>query len=370
MAHQTISDTNATISSLSGALLELEGELRQAVIFHTSIVACGTCDNVDQLCEREQYHHGMPQLIQACLCLKVLELLKPANMDASMQQLCLDGTRVDLQKLLIGRLSHPSDSLHCEIIWLLRLAGSGKSTLLNSIAKHFRLLHPCGAFVFFDRSDPVNSDPSHVIPTLAYHLAQFSPPFSKHLDVKIRVQKDILCSSLDAQFETLLEEPSKALATVTDHPLVIIVIDGLDECGTEKLRRGLLEIFSKCIQKLPPLFRLLIASRDEKDICATFLDLMLTLNEPSAQMMSLPPAILQNSSSSSWHQSQRILGYLLIGRGPGSSNDSPSVQGASSYGPPRQLGSLKAAFQMDSYGLSLTPRHRMNLLQIWMTSIN
>ena len=80
---------------------------------------------------------------------------------------------------LIGRLSRPNNNPHCQVVWLFGLAGSGKSTLLNSIAEHFRALGQCGAFVFFDRSDPVNSDPSRVIPTLAYHLAQFSPPFAE-----------------------------------------------------------------------------------------------------------------------------------------------------------------------------------------------
>jgi hypothetical protein len=151
-------------------------------------------------------------------------------------------------------------------MWLIGLAGSGKSTLLNSIADHFRTSCQCGAFVFFDRSDPVNSDPSRVIPTLAYHLAQFNAPFAKRLDEKIQAQRDILRSPLVAQFQTLLAEPSKALAYLVSHPSVIIVVDGLDECGNAKSRGDLFEVFSKHLTELPPLFRILIASRDEKDL--------------------------------------------------------------------------------------------------------
>jgi hypothetical protein len=151
------------------------------------------------------------------------------------------------------------------------LAGSGKSTLLNSIAEHFRMLRQRGAFVFFDRSDPVNSDPSRVIPTIAYHLAQFSPLFAQKLDEQIRSQRDILRSPLYAQFQSLLEEPSKAVAAFPNHPPIIIIIDALDECGNEKSRKGLLEFLSGHIQKLPALFRILVASRDEKDIRSAFL---------------------------------------------------------------------------------------------------
>jgi hypothetical protein len=191
-------------------------------------------------------------------------------MDASTRQLCMDRTRVDLKKQLIDRPSRPSDSLHCEMIWLLGLAGSGKSTLLNSIAEHFAGLRQCGAFVFFNRSDAANSDSSHVIPTLAYHLAQFSPHFAEKLVEQVQARRDIRRISLKTQFEILLEEPSKAVAALTDQPPIIILIDGLDECGDEKSRKGLLEILSRFTQKLPPLFRILAASRDEKDIRSAF----------------------------------------------------------------------------------------------------
>jgi hypothetical protein len=59
MAHQTISDTDATISFCQ---VELEGELRQAVIFHATVVAHGTRDNVDRLRKREQYCHRVSRL--------------------------------------------------------------------------------------------------------------------------------------------------------------------------------------------------------------------------------------------------------------------------------------------------------------------
>jgi len=191
-------------------------------------------------------------------------------MDASTRQPCLDGTRIEIRNELIGRLSRPQNNLHCQVVWLFGLAGSGKSTLLNSIAEHFRALGQCGAFVFFNRSDPVNSDPSRVIPTLAYHLARFSSLFARKLDEQIQARRDILHSSLAAQFQTLLEEPSKAVAALIDHSPIIIIIDGLDECGTERSRKPLLEILSKRMQNLAPVFQILVASRDEKDIRFAF----------------------------------------------------------------------------------------------------
>jgi len=45
------------------------------------------------------------------------------------------------------------------------------------------------------------------------------------------------------------------------------VLDALDECGTAEARKELLRVLSEGLAKLPSMFRLLIASRDEPDIC-------------------------------------------------------------------------------------------------------
>ena len=62
VVHQTISDTDATISSLLGGMLVLQGELNQAVMFHTALLSNEMRDNIDRLREREQYCHKMCQL--------------------------------------------------------------------------------------------------------------------------------------------------------------------------------------------------------------------------------------------------------------------------------------------------------------------
>jgi len=74
----------------------LQGELNQAVTFHTAVVSNEMRDNIDRLRKREQYCHKDvltdPKHIYDIYTSKVLELLKPANMDASTRRPCLDGT--------------------------------------------------------------------------------------------------------------------------------------------------------------------------------------------------------------------------------------------------------------------------------------
>jgi hypothetical protein len=187
-------------------------------------------------------------------------------MDVECRETCLPGTRVDvLQELFASLLDLNHDD---RIIWLRGLAGSGKSTILNTIARYSSRLHRCGAFLFWDRNDAVNSDPRRVIRTLAYQLAQSSPAFAEELALRIKASPLITNSSLDEQFRSLLQEPLVTLVANHDPGPIIIVLDALDECGTPETRKRLLAVFSTRLAKLPSTFRLLVASRNEPDIRA------------------------------------------------------------------------------------------------------
>ncbi|KAF8339878.1 uncharacterized protein EI90DRAFT_2907679, partial [Cantharellus anzutake] len=187
-------------------------------------------------------------------------------MDAGNREACLPGTRVDILENLINSLIDPSGH---NIIWFRGPAGSGKSTILNSVAQYFSELHRRGAFLFWDRNDPVNSDPVHVIRTLAFQLGRFKPQIRAKLAAQIENLPDITTSPLDIQFKHLLEEPLAELARESDLAPIVIVLDALDECGTAGTRRNLLRTFSEGLARLPSMLRLLVASRDEPDIHAS-----------------------------------------------------------------------------------------------------
>jgi len=53
MVHQTISQADATISSLLGALQGLEGELDRAVTLNVAVVSSKARDNIDRLRKTE-----------------------------------------------------------------------------------------------------------------------------------------------------------------------------------------------------------------------------------------------------------------------------------------------------------------------------
>jgi len=187
-------------------------------------------------------------------------------MGAADRERCLPGTRLDTLQDLFIALIHPNPENN--IIWLRGPAGCGKSTILNTLAHYFDQLHRQGAFLFWDRNDTDSSEPHRVIHTLAHQLARFDPMFARELAKRINKWPRVTDSSLDSQFQCLLQEPLSALMTTRHFGPIVVVLDALDECGTPESRRHLLNTLSAGFAKLPKVFRVLIASRDEPDIYA------------------------------------------------------------------------------------------------------
>ncbi|EJC98391.1 WD40 repeat-like protein [Fomitiporia mediterranea MF3/22] len=180
-------------------------------------------------------------------------------MDAYHRPQCLPGTRTKIQKDIVEWASSCSDQ---NVFWLHGIAGSGKSTVSTTIAEHFRTISRLGAHLFFERG---KSDPSLVIRTLAYKLALFDSAVAKHVSMAIDQDKEIAQAMAATQFESLLYHPLASVSDAMQGP-VVIVLDALDECGSEGTRRMLLESLRKGLPSLPKQFRFLITSRKELDI--------------------------------------------------------------------------------------------------------
>ena len=195
-------------------------------------------------------------------------ILEPANMDATDRQGCLPGTRLEILQDLLVSLTDPSTGHN--IVWLCGPTGCGKSTILNTLADQLFKLRRCGAFMFWDRNDALNGDPRRVLVTLAYKLARFNPIFAEKLASQIDAWAGITTSSFSIQFEHLILEPLRALAGSRGAGPIVIILDGLDGCGTHKSREGLIQVLKDGLAKLPNMVRVLIASRGEPDMNSAF----------------------------------------------------------------------------------------------------
>ncbi|KAF7970394.1 hypothetical protein HWV62_24266 [Athelia sp. TMB] len=196
---------------------------------------------------------------------EILKTLDPARMNAANRPMCPPGTRKDLLKIITEWLCTPTEE---NILWLHGAAGSGKSTLATTVAEYFRRLHRRGAFLFFDRTSPIESDPSRVISTLAYQLAKHNDDVSVAIIDAIKGDFELVSAPLASQFTSLLFEPLSKVSFQINGP-IIIVLDALDECGDPSSRWTLLNILnSHEFASLPRQFRFFITSRPDHDITA------------------------------------------------------------------------------------------------------
>ena len=119
----------------------------------------------------------------------------------------------------------------------------------------------CGAHLFFERG---KSDPSTVVRTVAFWLASFDKSIRNRVEKAVKSFNGIASASLEIQFEKLLLEPLNGSGSISSP--VVIILDGLDECGSFKQRRALLALIRNDFPKLPRPFLFFITSRPEPDL--------------------------------------------------------------------------------------------------------
>jgi len=154
------------------------------------------------------------------------------------------------------------------MLWVYGLAGSGKSTLSTTIANIFRDSGQLGAFLFFDRDVTGRSDPTAVVRTLAHQLGSSNSMIRAAICTIIERNPNILMSSLSRQFQKLILDAFSQIQHLP--PIIVIVLDALDECGTPDDRTALLSVLAQNFANLPAIVRTVVTSRAESDIYNTF----------------------------------------------------------------------------------------------------
>jgi hypothetical protein len=191
------------------------------------------------------------------------QVLKPADMDEYNRTTCLPNTRLNVMKDVMEWITDDSD-VQKKVLWVYGLAGTGKSTLSTTIAQKMRGLRRLGAFFFFNRDIPQRNFAT-LIRTLAYQLAMFDACFGAAISQVVAINENIAGMHLDFQFANLLSANALKSVEWSGGPIVL-VIDALDECGSEADRKVLMQALSKGLSGLPSFFRIVVVSRQESDI--------------------------------------------------------------------------------------------------------
>ncbi|KAH7918354.1 WD40 repeat-like protein [Leucogyrophana mollusca] len=189
---------------------------------------------------------------------QILDRLMPADMYGSVHSECLPGTCQEL----LGRIISWATDINSQqnVFWLHGVAGSGKSTVATTVAKYIGEMHRLGAFICFNQSFADCSHPSMVIRTLAHKLGTFDKQIGKAISEAMEGYPGVKDASLSTQFTELLVKPLSSLASLQDKGAIVVVLDALDECGSDKTRAGLLQVLKTKLHQIPSYVRIFITS--------------------------------------------------------------------------------------------------------------
>lgn len=185
---------------------------------------------------------------------------------------CHPGTRYEyINKIVAWGVN--SDGREHRIIWIYGPAGVGKSAVSQSCAEEFAKRGKLGATFFFSRLN-ARDNPDYLFTTISYQLGAKDKSWRQILDTMIHNDPSLIKKSIRQQFQDLIVTPLVELrARGEGVKELVIIIDGLDECTSNKAQCDIIEIVGASMQDqtLPLLW--VFVSRPEAHIEATFTSL-------------------------------------------------------------------------------------------------
>ena len=182
---------------------------------------------------------------------------------------CHPGTRTDILEEIQGWVNRETPSTN--ILWLHAPAGAGKSAIAQTIAEGAAKRGQLAASFFFAKSSSRRNAKKHLLPTIAVQIAAATQGRRERLSTLL-FEDPLLLNCDHGPVELiarLLTDPTFDANFTSSSPF-LVVIDGLDECGTRQDQtRILFEILELVSVNCVPL-RFLIVSRPEAHITDAF----------------------------------------------------------------------------------------------------
>ncbi|KAG8918239.1 hypothetical protein FRC02_002514 [Tulasnella sp. 418] len=176
---------------------------------------------------------------------------------------CLENTRTTVLKEIF---EWARDVEARQIYWLHGIAGVGKTTIAHTVATTLDGDGYLGASFFFSRDYADRRNVIHLLPSIAYQLSQSNPNFKRALATCLQRRRDAGAGALPVQIEHLLLKPLQCMGVPSLS--FVIVIDALDECESDHIRK-LLELISTLVQNIR-FIKFFITGRPEHHIFDSF----------------------------------------------------------------------------------------------------
>ncbi|KAF7377486.1 NACHT domain-containing protein [Mycena sanguinolenta] len=155
------------------------------------------------------------------------------------------------------------------VLWLHGPAGAGKSAIAQSFCAKLEAQNRLAASFFFKRGHPSRGDGNKLLTTVAYQLALCQPELKTAISRIVEDDPSIISRALSVQLQKLIIEPCRQTFIGR---ILVIVIDGLDECDGKEIQREILRSIGTAVREKPLPLRFFVASRPEPHISESFLN--------------------------------------------------------------------------------------------------
>ena len=192
--------------------------------------------------------------------------LKPAVVERGGYDVpgCMDGTRKSVFAEISGWLN---DLVAPNVLWISGSPGAGKSAVASSLVSELTKSRRLASHFFFNRDHAALSNPAVLWRTVASDLARFNPGVKASL-LKFLKKADFRDSDISLHFHCLVVEPLLANIDYSSGAHPVVVLDALDECGSDEAqssqRRILLDTLTSWSSSLPATCKLIVTTRDER----------------------------------------------------------------------------------------------------------
>lgn len=184
---------------------------------------------------------------------------------------CYQTTRTGIQSTIMEHLSRGNS----RFVWVQGSPGTGKTAIAKSVASRLAEERRLAASFFWDKTGArINADSIEQFPsTLASQLAIFSRDYETLLVNRLldRSSRNILRVPLEERMNSLIVQPMNSISQAfsSEEGYCVVVLDGLDECGSRSALAKLMGLVL-ILDNLPPNFTILVSARPEPEIRAAF----------------------------------------------------------------------------------------------------
>ncbi|KIL90265.1 hypothetical protein FAVG1_05995 [Fusarium avenaceum] len=210
--------------------------------------------------EIEKKHAEIAKLEEILTTLPIAAEAAFNSLNNQHEPTCLSNTRSELLEDIAEWAGTADDKC---IFWLNGIAGTGKSTIARTVARNFYDRGILGASFFFSRGGGDLGNANRLVTTLARQLANKVPAVRHYICDAISEQTDIAEHSLRDQWEQLIINPLSKLSRSSCPPTVVLILDALDECDSEKDIRVILRVLATARTLNGMSLRIFITSRPE-----------------------------------------------------------------------------------------------------------